>query len=317
MIFFVSGCFCVPGSRIGSKSICDLNFKCIENQRKSDLLSMKSSFSISDLYDFIIRPPEINNSIPRPKIDMKFAVLLMRTSYQITDQLDFIPMNQFQKDFFLLRSKYYESYIKSAPTHRQGELSDPNYFDFISFAQFATISQAMESPQKVFRELYNADGDTQIVRNSLNSEDFNAVGLKTEFYELVGDALLDELLDKDDLNTIQNVSGNKGLISSIQYVLELLLKCGYALQMEFQIEETNSNENHIKFTLEWTAPLNLWSEQYLRRLHKNVFNEYDVMILFSLLKRFSYQNNQITYTTLYTSTSTKRVFTVRNSAKKE
>ena len=33
---------------------------------------------------------------PRKPLDLKFAVLLMRSSYEATDDLDFIPMDQFQ-----------------------------------------------------------------------------------------------------------------------------------------------------------------------------------------------------------------------------
>lgn len=39
----------------------------------------------------------------RLKIDKELAVLLMRSSYEIADELDFVPMNDFQKDFFTFR----------------------------------------------------------------------------------------------------------------------------------------------------------------------------------------------------------------------
>lgn len=34
---------------------------------------------------------------------------------------------------------------------RQGELSDPLYFDFISFAQYATVCQELARPRQVFK----------------------------------------------------------------------------------------------------------------------------------------------------------------------
>ena len=40
-------------------------------------------------------PPE-PVQFPRKPLDLKFAVLLMRSSYEATDDLDFIPMDQFQ-----------------------------------------------------------------------------------------------------------------------------------------------------------------------------------------------------------------------------
>lgn len=39
----------------------------------------------------------------RLKIDKELAVLLMRSSYEIADELDFVAMNDFQKDFFTFR----------------------------------------------------------------------------------------------------------------------------------------------------------------------------------------------------------------------
>lgn len=39
----------------------------------------------------------------RLKIERDLAVLLMRSSYEVADELDFVPMNDFQKDFFTFR----------------------------------------------------------------------------------------------------------------------------------------------------------------------------------------------------------------------
>ena len=36
-------------------------------------------------------------ALPRRKIELDFAVMLMRTGYAVTDDLDFVPMDQFQK----------------------------------------------------------------------------------------------------------------------------------------------------------------------------------------------------------------------------
>jgi hypothetical protein len=40
-----------------------------------------------------------------------FAVLLMRTSYAVADELDFVAMDKFQKDFFLFRQAEYLDYL--------------------------------------------------------------------------------------------------------------------------------------------------------------------------------------------------------------
>ena len=38
-------------------------------------------------------------------------MLLMRSCYDAVDQLNFVPMDQFQKDFFLLRQTEWEKYL--------------------------------------------------------------------------------------------------------------------------------------------------------------------------------------------------------------
>lgn len=44
-------------------------------------------------------------ALPRRRMDIDFAILLMRTSYQVADELDFMPMDAFR-----------EQYPPSAPT---------------------------------------------------------------------------------------------------------------------------------------------------------------------------------------------------------
>jgi hypothetical protein len=64
-------------------------------------------------------------------------------------------MDQFQRDFFLIRAAEYEPYMKDLGPGMvsQGDLSDPYYFDFISFAQYLTINRIISSnPPLVFEE---------------------------------------------------------------------------------------------------------------------------------------------------------------------
>lgn len=46
-----------------------------------------------------VKPPRML----RPKLNRDFAVLLMRSSYNVLDALDCVAMDQFQRDFFLIR----------------------------------------------------------------------------------------------------------------------------------------------------------------------------------------------------------------------
>jgi len=105
------------------------------------------------------KPPRVL----RQKLDKDFAVLLMRSSYKVLDELDCVPMDQFQRDFFLLRQAEYEPYVKALGPGmvQQGDLTDPYYFDFISFAQYLAINREISlDPPYVFEERQPEDDDS-------------------------------------------------------------------------------------------------------------------------------------------------------------
>ena len=54
-------------------------------------------------------------TLPRSKLENDFAVLLMRTSYSVADQLDYYPMDKFQQDQFLFRQDEWELYREALP----------------------------------------------------------------------------------------------------------------------------------------------------------------------------------------------------------
>jgi hypothetical protein len=96
----------------------------------------------------------------RRKLSQDFAVLLMRSSYNALDELDCVAMDQFQRDFFLIRSSEYQDYTMAlgAGMVKQGDLTDPYYFDFISFAQYRTINRELtQNPPFVFHEMQPAE----------------------------------------------------------------------------------------------------------------------------------------------------------------
>lgn len=62
----------------------------------------------------------------RLKIEKELAVLLMRSSYEIADELDFVAMNDFQKDFFTFRQvRVGEERVRGGGMTRGGERVSP------------------------------------------------------------------------------------------------------------------------------------------------------------------------------------------------
>lgn len=247
----------------------------------------------------------------RQRIDIQFAILFMRTSYTITDTLDFIPMNQFQRDFFLLRSNQYELYIKQLNGNaivQQGDLSDPYYFDFISYAQYKTINRAITSnPSMIFEELQpisNDDDDNNNGQDSINDASSSSVVQRFRKVIVQRDSTItnDRLVEEHDrrvgMNILQyleetfNSNPNTALPSlsvstedrtnSIQILhngLEQLIKlfviCGYAFNGNVErIDLSNSKDSSTKFILTLMSPSNLWSGQSLQYYHCPLLNDF-------------------------------------------
>ena len=120
--------------------------------------------SIFHAVDVSTRPSYIR--APRKFLNLPFAVQLMRSSYNAVDELNCYPMDRFQKDFFLFRQNEWESYKQVYPNIMQGNLADPNYFDFISFAQYATISNTFQHAMTDFIEKSGAEGTSSVIRRS-------------------------------------------------------------------------------------------------------------------------------------------------------
>lgn len=55
-------------------------------------------------------PPPLPVTVPRRKLEQSFAVLLMRSGYDVADSLDFTAMDTFQKQFWLQRQSEWEGY---------------------------------------------------------------------------------------------------------------------------------------------------------------------------------------------------------------
>ena len=88
------------------------------------------------------RPPPVR--VPRKRMELQFAVQLMRNSYNAMDSLDFTPTDVFQRLQFLFRQNEWEAYKKDHETVMQGDLASPGYFDFISWVQFSTLNFCMD-----------------------------------------------------------------------------------------------------------------------------------------------------------------------------
>ncbi|KAL7556159.1 hypothetical protein ACA910_006266 [Epithemia clementina (nom. ined.)] len=234
------------------------------------------------------KPPKIL----RPRLTLDFAVLLMRSSYNVLDELDCVAMDQFQRDFFLIRQAEYEPYVHQLGVGfvQQGDLTNPYYFDFISFAQYTTISREMvQNPPFVFVEKQPVEvpeGEPQKFVDVLIRRDPSITNdlLPVEHSKRVGVRILNRLeeLFDDTPSAIPKFSSSSSsrrrpnseeLLASLQQLVSLFVLNGYAFDgRATQIEATKPNQ--LQFSLTLTSPATLWGGQALLRERAAVTNDF-------------------------------------------
>ena len=246
-----------------------------------------------------LRPKPLR--VLRPRMNLDFAVLLMRSSYNAVDEIDIVAMDQFQKDFFLIRQAEYKYYadLLGAGAMQQGDLADPNYFDFISFAQYATISREMISPPVVFEEqqpVEVGEGGSQqfnaaVVRRDPSVRNSDLPGIHTK---IVGNAILDNLIEKfeETAAAIPNIQlGSKPdadtLLAAIKQMVNLFLLSGFAWDGGASMVRGRSIKE-TQFSISFTSPATLWSGQALNAKKTVLTNDFALKTVKALVTRAGY-----------------------------
>jgi hypothetical protein len=221
-------------------------------------------------------------ALPRRRLDMDFAVLLMRSSYAVADELDFMSMAEFQKEQFLFRQNEWDLYRQEL-TVTQGDLADPAYFDFISFCQYASIASGMRRGRQIFEELIDANGTTTIVQRDRSVPSSNAA-LPAEHSERVGERIL-SWIDERNPKIAPRVPADGAVTKAT------LLEGVKQIAVLFEIEDfvlgnsvsLSADGGGITWTL--VAPANLWSSQVLRVRGDAPVNDFEVKAVLAYFRR--------------------------------
>ena len=256
---------------------------------------------------------KLPSKLLRSALNFDFAVLLMRSSYNAMDEIDCVPMDQFQKDFFFIRQAEYLPYISSlgAGLVKQGDLSDPYYFDFISFAQYSTIYRdCTVNPPMVFEESQpvlvgeeNQEFVTKIIKRdpAILSNDM----LPTRHDELVGSKILDKLNEifgetPSAIPPLNSESSANNVVASLQQLMNLFLIQGFAFdgKVELKKEGLNGKLSGSEIVLTLTAPANLWSGAALQLKKANPTNDFLLKTAKTFLRRagFEIASSHLKYT---------------------
>ena len=250
-------------------------------------------------------PPEPVR-FPRTKLNLRLAVLLLRSGYETIDAMDVLPMDSFQVKFWKARQAEWEPYkFQYAPlVIEQGKLEDPLYFDFISYVQFEVVAREMPNSASVFEERSGAEGTVKVVRRDPNIAD-NAL-LPAVLAQRLGDTIyarlrygfeettfpgcpeparLDESVSlREDAAEDAETRGQSttdalnAKFSLIQRGVAGLTKCmvdkGYGLRSDVSVIETRVDKRRQKLKIVVEGPANLWGAQALAARGVSPMNEY-------------------------------------------
>ena len=180
----------------------------------------------------------------------------------------------------------------------QGDLADPNYFDFISFSQYATISRDIINPPSVFEEQQPVEVgenepqkfNTVIVKRDPSLLNTDLPKLHTE---IVGNAILDKLIEKfgDTASAIPKIDESKpdAHFAAIKQMVALFLVEGFAFGGEAKMQpDKSSGAAGVQFTMTFTSPVTLWSGQSLKSKNAVLLNDFALKTVKAMMSRAGY-----------------------------
>lgn len=250
-----------------------------------------AAYQLDDvLSPFILPLPPSPVQFPRKNLNRKFAVLLMRSAYDAADDLDFVAMDNFQVRFWKLRQSEVEPYtLQYSPLKvKYGDLTDPLYFDFISFAQFATISNEMKTGEVVFQEKNGADGELKTVRRDASIMQNSLLPLA--FARKAGNHIYQRLLEGfegENFNVPRPcppTSDSKCLLEGINRLLELFVGQGYALNANVEEVESEKYSDVFKLRVRVQGSSTLWGMRTLASRGASVLTNFDALTVKSFVE---------------------------------
>lgn len=249
-------------------------------------------------------------------MNLDFAVLLMRASYNAVDTLDIVPMEQFQRDFFLIRQAEYQTYRDAlgAGAVVQGDLADPSYFDFISFAQYATIGREIVDPPVVFEEQQPVEETEEEIKANdakggvveqrfktvvvRRDPSLRNVDLPAKHAELVGDVILDKLdaIFGGTASAIPAMAAGSRpnaevVAGAVRQMVNLFVISGFAFDGKVSIVQAGKSTSDAAGTvisIAFTSPATLWSGQALKAKKAKVTNDFALKTARALVSRAGY-----------------------------
>ena len=216
---------------------------------------------------------------PRAPIDIKLAVLLLRSTYETVDALDMMAMDTFQINFWKSRQSEWEPYTQqySPLKIEQGKLTDPLYFDFISYTQFKVVAKEIPRSQSVFEERSGAEGTTKVIRRDANLSDNKL--LPAVLAQRLGDTVYARMrygFEGTDFDVPEPAFGGDvdEAAAGMRKLVNAFVRKGYALKSSVEVTKNGVGDRQRVVTIKLDGPATLWSAQALASRGVNPGNEY-------------------------------------------
>jgi hypothetical protein len=253
-------------------------------------------------------------TLPRRILGLSFAVLLLRSGYDTADALDFVAMQEFQRSFWLLRQSDWEPYtIQYSPIKiTQGDLSNPNYFDFIAAEQMTTISTFMRNGIQTFREYCGEecpegnDGEYKLVTRDPSLQDNEL--LPGRFELDLGNMIYSGLREGfrgvtfNPPEPLNPRCSTEDLITGVRSLLNVFKDQGFCINAEVVDVKLGTEPGSLSFKVTLTGPANLWALQSVNSKRGTLFPVYDAFTIAAFLRAsgrsatcsFSWTNTTVT-----------------------
>ena len=135
---------------------------------------------------------------------------------------------------------------------KQGDLSDPMYFDFISAAQFATVTQLMGEGKLIFEERTGAEGTVSVVSRDASLQ--NDEVLPAAFFRIAGDKMFAGLMANFTGENFYTQppqptaagAPDSDVVAGLSLLYKKMVELGYALEVKVNVDTAVPTQQYLQ-----------------------------------------------------------------------
>lgn len=183
------------------------------------------------------------------------------------------------------------------------------YFDFISFSQFAAISNEIKTGELVFQEKIGSDGESRTVRRDERLKD-NAA-LPAAFVNKAGDLLYGKLVDGfegENFNAPPPASSDfLAVTDGVKKLVQVFVDKGYALKASVEPVQFSPNSTGGKLRVKLEGSATQWGLRALASRRALLVNDFTGLAVGAYLRACGFSAYE---KIRYSDTSTEQLWTI-------